>query len=82
MNKLSSFPKDPARSLRAMDILIDLDAVADNRSIIGLSIRIALDEKEPVRVIFDSIKSTAADNYWAVADIIGYKLLDKIIAFK
>lgn len=79
----TTFPKDPGRSLRKIDLLIELEsAVSDQSSLLGYSIWNSLQKEGPKDRVFDTVKSAAADNYWAVADIIGYKLLDKIIAFK
>lgn len=79
----TTFPQDPARALRKMEILIELEAaVSDQTSILGYAIWNALQKEGPKDHIFETIKSQAADHYWGVADVIGYKLLDKIIAFK
>jgi hypothetical protein len=81
----TTFPKDPGRALRKMDILIELEAALSDKcksSIIGVAFWNGLQKEGPKDSLLDAIRSAAADNYWVVADIIGYKLLDKIIAFK
>jgi hypothetical protein len=77
----TTFPKDPARALRKADILIELDGISD-QTIFGYTIRHALSKEGPKDGLLEMIRMQAATSYWAVADIIGYKLLDKIIAFK
>lgn len=81
----TTFPKDPGRALRKMDILIELEAALSDKcktTILGWAFWNGLQKEGPKDRLLDTIRSQASDNYWAVADIIGYKLLDKIIAFK
>ena len=78
----TTFPKEPGRILRLMDILIELEANIHGRSLIASAIREGLRKEGSKVVVLDMIKSHADADYWSVADVIGYKLLDKIIAFK
>lgn len=72
----NTFPSNPARSLKVMMIAIDLQHI-EHDSLFAKAVRDGAKARpaEAVRMVYDQAK----DNYPMTCDIVGYKLVDKII---
>lgn len=75
--KIEQLP-DKSFSLKKMQIINNLIEKTDKRTVLGLSIVNAINEKQPVKEILDYIKDCANDNYFMVAQTIGYDLIEEI----
>lgn len=71
-----TFPHNPARALKVMEIGFDLEHVNDS-TIFGASIHTAVKQGK-VKQIINEIYDQSLDNRNAVSDIVGEKTLCKI----
>lgn len=73
--------KNIGNSFEKLKIYAQLkDAVIDNKTVLGMSIRLALnDKKATCDQLFDYIKSQGNDNKELMGAVIGHELTDKIL---
>lgn len=74
-----TFPYNPARALKVMEIGIDLESVEDS-TIFGCAIHEAV-KRNKIKQIMNEIYQQSKDNRNAVSDIVGEKTLRKIEKF-
>lgn len=67
--------------LQLMRLVHDIDAkMAGHEAIWCIAVKQAIRSGKPARLIIDSVKDMATDNYNAVADVLGCKLTNQILS--
>lgn len=80
MLNITTSPAIPFDCLQLMRLVHEVEMkILGNEAIWCIAVMNAIRDNKPARLILDSIKDMATDNYNVVADVLGCKLTDRIL---
>lgn len=80
MLNITTSPSIPFDCLQLMRLVHDIEfKLAGHEAIWCLAVKNAIRSGKPARMIVDTVKDMATDNYGAVADVLGVKLTDMVL---
>lgn len=77
----SPSPALPFDCLQIMNLSLQIDSkVTGDEGVCWLYLKQAIQRKEPARTIVNTVRDMAQDNFYAVADVLGNGLTNKILS--